>query len=141
MDQSEFQALRNLHEKRISSDILFLKTNSSGPNLVFENVVVENTDDLEVVLNGTYRPNLPSLTFNFVVSGIGPVCRLDVNGTIHDPVGRTHKHELIKESDPRKNLPTAFKRDDIDSVNLEINTVWNQLCIQANIEHTGAIKW
>ena len=90
MNQLEFQALRNLHGKRISGDILFIRTTSSGPNLVFENVVVENTEDLEVVLNGTYSPNLPSLTFNFVLRGLGPICRLDVNGTIHKSVGRTH---------------------------------------------------
>jgi hypothetical protein len=141
MNQQEFQTLRDMPGKKISGDILFLKTNSSGPNLVFDGVLVQNTEAFEIVLNGIFKPNIPSLTFNFVLRGVGPICRLDVNGTIHDFVGRTHKHELIRESDPRKNLPTAFKREDIDSANLNVKDVWTQLCAQAKIEHDGEIKW
>jgi hypothetical protein len=141
MNQLEFQALRDLRGKRITGDILFLRTIGSGPNLVFDNVRIENTENFEVVLNGTLKPNIPSLTFNFVLRGVGPICRLDVNGTIHDPVGRTHKHKLINESDPRKNLPTAFKRSDIDSTNFDVKKVWSQLCAQANIQHDGELKW
>ena len=61
------------------------------PNLIFDQIAVENSLGWDVLLNGTYKPDIPAISFNFVIRGVGPVCRIDVNGTIHGPAGRTHK--------------------------------------------------
>jgi hypothetical protein len=136
MNRAEFEALRNLPGKLITSDIQFELKQPTSPNLVFEDVKVENSLNYDVVLNGTYKPSIPAITLNFVLRGAGPICRVCVNGTIHPPAGRTHKHDLRKDSDPRNNLPTAVARPDLDNLPT-VKEVWDILLQQANIIHTG----
>jgi hypothetical protein len=136
MTRAEFELLRNLPDKRIVADIVFQQSKATSPNLAFENVPVENALGLEVLLNGTFKPGLPSVTYNFhIKSAGGPVCRVCVNGTTHGNAGRTHKHDLRHESDPRNNLPTAAPRPDLE--NKTAREVWATLMAQANIQHTG----
>ena len=135
MNRSEFETLRNLPGKRVTLDIEFESRQATSPNLTFEGVQVENELGYEVVLNGTYKPDIPSVTFNFVLRGTGPICRVDVNGTLHGPAGRTHKHDLRNETDPRNNLPDAVARPDLTGRTVE--EIWNTLLTQAGIEHTG----
>jgi hypothetical protein len=135
MNRNEFEALRNLPGKQISADIRFELKQATSPNLTFEDVVVNNSLNYEVVLNGTFKPDIPSVTFNFVVRGIGPICRVCVNGTLHPGAGRTHKHDLRRDGDPRTNLPTAVARPDL--VGKTSKEVWDTLLLQASIVHTG----
>ncbi|HEX3872165.1 MAG TPA: hypothetical protein VHV77_17090, partial [Pirellulales bacterium] len=94
MDRAGFEALRNLPDKQILSDIQFTLNRDSSPNLTFDEVAVDNSLGLDVILNGTYKPGIPSLTLNFRVRGVGPICRICVNGKSHGDAGRTHKHDL-----------------------------------------------
>lgn len=135
MNRQEFEQLRDLPGKRITADIVFSSHSKAGPNRVFEQVQVENSLELDVVLNGTYKPDIPSITFNFVIRGVGPICRIDVNGTIHGAAGRTHKHDLQRDSDPRTNLPDVVPRPDL--VGKSPREVWEILCKQAGMIHTG----
>lgn len=135
MNREEFQRLRDLPDKIINTDINFELQNGLGPNLVFSQIRVENSQDLDIILNGTFKPDIPSVTFNFVLKGVGPICRVDVNGTIHGNAGRTHKHDLRRESDPRQSLPTAFARPDLEGKTAR--EVWEILCEQAHIIHQG----
>ena len=136
MNRSEFEALRSLPDKQITADIRFELKQATSPNLTFEDVPVENALQYEVILNGTFKPDLPSVTFNFVLRGVGPICRVCVNGALHSGAGRTHKHDLRRESDPRNNLPEAVARPDL--ADLSVREVWEILLKQANIVHTGA---
>jgi len=119
----------------MNEEIRFSAQPGMGPNLVFEQVKVENTLGYEVHLNGTFKPQIPSVTYNFVLKGVGPICRIDVNGTIHKEAGRTHKHDLRRESDPRNNLPTAVARPDLEG--RSAREIWTILCEQANITHNA----
>lgn len=137
MTRAEFEQLRNLPGKRIAADIIFQQSKATSPNLTFENVLVENSLNWEVVVNGTFKPDLPSVTYNFhIKSAGGGVCRVCVNGMKHGDAGRTHKHDLQHESDPRNNLPNAVPRPDLEG--RTARDVWEALLQQANIEHTGA---
>lgn len=139
MNKNEFDQLRALPEKTIREDITFTEKKDSGSdNLIFEQVEVQNSLDWPVVLNGTYKPSIPSITFNFVIRGTGPICRVCVNSTVHGTEGRTHKHDLRTENDPRLNLPTAVARPDL--VGKSIKEVWQILCTQANINHIGVFN-
>ena len=138
MNRQGFEKLRDSPDKTISADIVFEKKKETVPDLVFEQIRVENSLGMDIVLNGTYKPSIPAVTFNFVLRGVGPICRLCVNGTIHKDVGRTHKHELIREDDPRLNLPTAVARPDL--AGKSVKETWEILCQQANIIHTGKFK-
>ena len=108
MNRAAFLQLRALPGKVIDVNIAFQVEAGSGGNRVFRGVVVENTLDWGIVLNGTYKPIQNSFTFNFVARGVGPICRVDVNGTIHPPAGRTHKHDLVADDDPYRNLQTPL---------------------------------
>jgi hypothetical protein len=112
MNRREFEQLRDLPDKEIRADIEFRRVTGAGPNLIFDGVPLENSLEWDVLLNGTYKPDIPAATFNFVVRGVGPVCRLDVNGTRHGQAGRIHKHDVTDEHDPRRNLPTVVARPD-----------------------------
>jgi len=136
MNRREFEWLRDLVDKRITMDIRFETHKDASPNLIFDNIVVENSSGWRILLNGTYKPHIPSITLNFVVGDAGgPICRVDVNGTIHGKAGRTHKHDLQREEDPRLNLPYAVARPDLDRKSPQ--EVWEIVCQQAKINHTG----
>src|SRR5689334_15781367 len=92
VNRLEFETLRDLPDKRITEDIRFVLARDTQPNLTFGGVKLENSAGWDVRINGTYKPDIPSLTFNFVISDAGgPICRLDINGPIHKAAGRTHK--------------------------------------------------
>lgn len=137
MNKQDFENLRNLPNKKITSDIAFEKKKELKYDLTFEQVPIENSAGIDVVLNGIYKPAIPSVTFNFVLNGIGPICRLCVNSKNHKNTGRTHKHELVHEDDPRLNLPFAIARPDLNLNNKTVKEIWEKLCQQANIIHIG----
>ncbi len=138
MTRVEFEQLRDLPDKVIVSDIEFIASEGSHPNLVFDQVPVENSLGWDVVLNGTFKPEIPAIVFNFVLRGIGPICRVCVNGQIHGNAGRTHKHSLQVPEDTRLNLPQAVARPDLEGKNPA--EVWDILCRQAKIEHRGEFR-
>jgi hypothetical protein len=138
MNRQDFEQLRDLPGKVISDDIEFASQQSSSPNLVFDGIAVKNSLNLDVVLNGTFKPEIPSVTFNFVVRGVGPICRLCVNSKIHKNAGRTHKHDLQHEDDPRQNLPNATARPELKD--MTPSQVWGVLMSQASIKHEGSFK-
>lgn len=87
-----------------------------------------------MIVNGLWKRNVPTVIFNFYIRAQGPICRICVNGQMHDGF-RTHKHELMKEEDQRTNLPSVVARPDLE--NLSPKQVWDILMINANITHTG----
>lgn len=136
MNKNEFDALRNLPDKKIAEDIRFLSSKDNHHSLSFSKIPVLGASGWTVLLNGTYKPATGGMSFNFVIQEAGgPVCRVDVNGTIHKDVGRTHKHNLTHDDDPRNNLPHAVARTDLQGKSAK--EVWDDLCLRANIIHTG----
>ena len=135
MTRKEFESLRDIPGKKILDDLIFAVTEPISPVLSFDNVKVENSLGVELRLNGKFNPLVPSVAFNFRVRGVGPICRLEVNGTMHGG-SRTHKHALVNEDDPRQNLPTdVTPRPDLEGKSPR--QIWLALCSQAKIEHAG----
>lgn len=134
MTHAEFEALRKLPGKTISDDIRFVPPRKDATP-EFE-VGVSNSLGINVRLVGRYNPDIPSLAFNFHLGASRTaICRLDINGSAHKDVGRTHKHELRNETDMRRNLPFALSRRDYEG--MTPGEVWNKLCREAGIVHTG----
>ena len=133
MDRSTFEHLRDLPDKEILDDIIFKKENTK--TLSFDNIKVHNAMGVDLILNGKYKPHIPSIRFNFYIRGIGPICRVEVNSSIHRESGRTHKHSLQKENFPRLNLPFARPRGDLKEK--PIRQIWEIICQQSNIKHQG----
>jgi hypothetical protein len=136
VNRREFELLRDLPDKRITEDIRFVASRATEPNLTFSGIILENSARWTVRVNGTYKPEIPALTFNFSIPDVGPICRIDMNGPIHKPVGRTHKHSLKQDDDPGKNLPNPDAAPDFE--NLSPSEAWALLCDRAKIIHVGA---
>ena len=135
MDKAEFELLRDLAGKTISGDITFVADSHTSPSLIFGNIPVENSLDIDLLLNGRYNPEVGTLVFNFVAKLVGPICRVCVNGSVHKDAGRTHKHSLRKDRDPASNLPFAIARPDLAAKSPK--EVWEILCVEAHITHSG----
>ena len=94
MDRTTFEALRDMPGKEIKADIRFARRAALTPVLVAEGVRIDNAGGVELFLTVTYNPIINSKTVNVHPPGIGPVCRLDVDGAAHRPAGRSHKHSV-----------------------------------------------
>lgn len=138
MNRREFEALRDLPEKTILDDIRFSPSRPNSRTLTFDQVKVHNNLGVDLLVNGSFVPDIPSIKFNFrVLAEGGAICRVEVNGVVHKPVGRTHKHALQDESCPRKNIPHAVARPDLDLDSLTPRQIWEKVCREANIIHEG----
>jgi hypothetical protein len=137
ISRQDFESLRDLPNKTIKENIIFKEDKNVSPNLIFEKVKIHTSLDYEIELNGTYKPSHDSVTFNFIQRGVGPICRFDVNSTVHGDAGRTHKHSLHKESDQRGNLPVAHSRPDLEGKSVE--EIWKMICRQSKIQHQGRL--
>ncbi|MFC7331954.1 hypothetical protein [Rhodocista pekingensis] len=72
------------------------------------------------------------------VTGIGPICRLEVDGRPHKPAGRSHKHALHTPDCPRENLKRGvIDRGDLNGQSLK--AVFDAFCRMAHIIHVGEL--
>ncbi len=134
MNRTEFERLRDLPDKEINQDVIFQYKNPT--TMRFTEVQIINSLGIDLVVNGSFLPDIPAVKYNICIRGMGPICRVEVNSTKHRDVGRTHKHSLQKESCSRKNLPHADARPDLEDKSAR--EVWEILCQQAKINHTGS---
>ena len=139
MERAQFVLLRDIPAKRISSDIRFVRKQSLTPVLIAEGILIENPSGVELILSITLNPVVGSKTLNVHVPGVGPICRLDVDGAAHRPAGRSHKHSLQTEQCPARNLPDGVI-DRPDLAGASIADVFAEFCRMANITHTGQLK-
>lgn len=136
MDRKDFEALRALPEKIIRVDIRFVQRKQTLPALVAENIEIENLGGIALRLNINFNPEVGSKTFNVFASGVGPICRLDVDGPMHRPAGRSHKHSLQAERCPDRNLPDGVL-DRPDLSGKTVGELFEIFCTMAKIEHVG----
>lgn len=80
MNRLCFEALRDLPEKKISEDIRFSRRQALAPVLCADGIRIRNSAGIELLLSITCNPLVGSKSFNVHAPGIGPICRLDVDG-------------------------------------------------------------
>lgn len=97
-----------------------------------DNVIMKGFDS-EVHWN----PETKSKTVNVYLPGTGPICRLDVDGTHHGDVGRSHKHSLQTERCPDRNLSDSVVGH-AELAGRPIKEVFETFCEMATIEFTGS---
>ncbi len=137
MNREEFERLRDLPDKRIIGNIEFTPSRQVSTTLIIDRIRVENSAGYEIVLNGSYIRDIPSLKLNFHIVGTGAFCRLEINGKVHKNAGRTHKHSVHDESSIRRHLPDPTPRADLDLTAQSAKQIWETLCQEANITHLG----
>jgi hypothetical protein len=137
MNRTDFEQLRDVPGKVIRSDIRFAKSRQTAPVLIAE-VVVESADRRDLRLTIKDNPEVSSKTFNVDVPGIGPICRLDVDGHNHPGKGRQHKHALQTERCPDRNLPDAVQaRPELSG--WSIRDLFKEFCRLGGISHGGKL--
>lgn len=129
--------MRDLPDKVITVDIRFSRRQATAPALIAENILIENSQSLDLRLHIACNPETGAKTFNVFMPGMGPICRLDVDGPAHRPAGRTHKHSLQTPRCPDRNLPEGVDdRPDLSGKGLK--ELFDFFCAQAHITHTGS---
>ena len=135
MDRAEFEALRDLPDKVIEDDIRFSRKKNLSPLHTAEDIRISNGPGYDLRLTIKFNPETGSRNFNVHVSGIGPICRLDVDDQAHGPAGRSHKHSLQQPTCPELNLPFVEDRPGESVRNIE--DIFRRFCSVANIKHMG----
>jgi hypothetical protein len=138
VNRIEFEQLRDLPDKQISGNVTFSAKRGARPLHILDPIEVHNSLGIDLVLQGTYNSVINKLTVQFFVRGVGPICRFCVNGRVHGDCGRTHKHDLLEEDDPGRNIPNAVDRPDL--ANLSLPEAWGKMCDQARITHVGSFN-
>lgn len=139
MDRITFEALRDMPGKAIRGDLRFAKRAALSPLLVLEGVRIESASGVDLIMSVTYNPIVGSKTVNVHSPGVGPICRLDVDGPAHRPAGRSHKHSLQTERCPDRNLPDGVI-DRPDLAEKSVGEVFAEFCRMAEITHEGQIE-
>jgi hypothetical protein len=134
--RAEFEALLKSPGKSISGPIELLPALSQPGKLVAQGTINNNDGD-EAVIHVRFDTRTLSKTINVVVNGVGPICRLDVDGARHRTEGRHHKHDLRTERCPERNLPEAVARPELSGLSIE--KVFDAFCRDAGIQNTGLI--
>lgn len=138
MDRTEFEALRDLPEKIIPSDVRLTFSPRTDPVLTADDIGIINKASVDLILNLTYLPGRRGFKINVHARGIGPICRLEVNGPEHPGATRTHKHALRTNRCPNQNL----HRDVVARPDLKGKTmleVWREFCSMSSILHQGSL--
>ena len=136
MNRTEFEALRDLPNKRIQQEIRFARRGALKPAIEADNIVIENAHGVDLRMNLHFNPETGSKTVNVYVPGTGPICRLDVDGAKHGDAGRSHKHALVTERCPDRNLPdNVTARGDLSGKSMRI--VFDEFCRIGTISFDG----
>lgn len=138
LNRHEFENLRDLPDKTIEGDVKLTIKRQTSPWLSADDIRVSNSLNIDVRLTIQYNPEIGSKTFNAYLPGVGPICRLDLDGAPHRPCGRTHKHSLQTEKCPDRNLSSAVI-DRADLSGLDLRSAFQAFCKMAGIEHRGTL--
>jgi hypothetical protein len=136
MERDDFEILRDLPGKRISTEVRFRRQRETSPLVRAEGLRIENAAGVNVVLDISWNPVRGSRSFNVSVAGVGPICRLDADGPPHHPAGGTHKHSLQQARCPSRNLPDGVV-DRPDLAGLGLRELFDAFCRMAKIEFAG----
>lgn len=123
--------------KRIIEPVA-LVPDASQPRKLVAQAMIRAGDGREAIIYIRFDTRTFSKTINVVVSGVGPICRLDVDGARHRTVGRNHKHDLRTVKCPERNLPEAVARPELSGQSIE--DVFSAFCREFGIRNAGLLN-
>lgn len=138
MNRKDFEYLRDLEGKRIKGDIALTRKQAMRPLLSADGIEIENGEGCSLLMNINFNPEVGTKGITVRVAGLGPICRLDVDGRNHGDAGRSHKHRVTDERSVEKNLrDEVAPRPDLSGSSLRV--VFETFCRDARIVHEGAL--
>ena len=139
MDRLEFERLRDLPDKYVEGDIVLKRPVRGADYFESEKIRIISSAMMDAYVVVRWNEETDSKTVNTFIVGVGPICRLDVDGKVHAPAGRHHKHSLIHPRCPDENLKRGITRRD-ELAGLTIQQVFTEFCRNANIRHDGTLR-
>lgn len=140
MNRKEFEHLRDMEGKVIRGDISFARKQATQPMLVAEKILIENPAGVPLAMNINFNPETGAKTLNvYSPAEGGPICRLDVDGKVHRPAGRSHKHSVQDEHSVRRHLREGVV-DRSELSGKRVREVFEVFCREARIAHEGAFQ-
>lgn len=138
MNQTDFEALLEDTTKRVVSDIAWLDDEDHSPTMEFR-VEVESYAGYPIFIKGSYNALAGTLSYTLVHRGSGRIYALDLGKDHHNPsctnAGEKHKHrwnEPVRDKE-------AYVPADITAPVTDPVAVWQQFCMEANIQHRGVM--
>jgi hypothetical protein len=101
MNRAEFIELRDTPNKRILKDIALRRKKVRSVVYTSGAIPIEVEGDVLAYIHIEYNEATDAKTVNVMLVGVGPVCRLDVDGKVHRPAGRSH-NTLSKHQSARR---------------------------------------
>lgn len=132
----EFEAIRDLPGKVILRPVILAAKNSGSAVLEARDIVIQNSAGIDLRMVVRFNINTTAKNINVSVPQLGPICRLDVDSTVHGDAGRHHKHDLWTPECPAKNLPHNVKARS-ELAGKGIAEVFSIFCDNANIFERG----
>ena len=138
MLDSEFEVIINDRTKEITGDITWIEDQDHSPTLEFRAEVISILE-YPSFIRGSYNGLANTLSFSLIHKGYGRIYALDIGKDHHNPtcqnVGELHKHRWTQTyRDKEAYIPT----DITATVNRPVE-VWRQFCLEARINHNGAM--
>jgi hypothetical protein len=139
LSDTEFSSILSDGSKKIVGDIVWRNDEDHSPSQGFY-ADLESDDGWPLSIRGSYNPLSQALSYCLVLKTDGRIYGLDLGKGHKNPdstrVGDKHKHRW-SERDRDKH---AYEPEDITASVSQPQEVWNQFCLEANIQHEGEMR-
>jgi hypothetical protein len=138
VNQADFDSLLADPSKTVHGDIRWNEDEDHSPSVEFRAEITSDAGH-PIFIRGSYNGLAQTLTFAVIHRGSGRVYGLDMGKSHRNPdnqvVGECHKHqwrEAVRDKE-------AYEPPDIVAPATEPLQVWEQFCVEANIQHEGVM--
>ena len=137
LSQLEYDAIIADETKRIEGDISW--TPGQNPLAMMFRHNVNSDKGFPLFLQGWYNPYSGKLSYAIIYHGVGRIYGLDLGADHINPdgraIGETHKNYWT----PENRDTWAYVPEDITSPWDRPVEVWEQFCVEVNLEHRGVM--
>jgi hypothetical protein len=139
MTPEEFTTFLSDPAKRIEGDITWNPDEDHTPTIEFR-APLATTDGHPTFIRGSVNLEAETLSFAIIHPAHGRLYGLDLGKEHRNPdgemIGEKHKHTW---RNPEVRDKYAYEPDDITQSIPNVVLVWNEFCLEANIEHKGRL--
>lgn len=137
--EQEFEILIRDNSKTISEDINWIADKNHSHSFIFKKQITSNAN-YPIFVKGNFNILRGVLSYTIIHRSVGRIYGLDMGQNHRNPsnkkkVGRVHKYswtELYRDGE-------AYCPTDITKPLNDVVGVWHEFCLEANINHNGAM--